>query len=124
MSRSCEAIEAGLAVILGGAPLGGDRAFLLQLEENRIEGALIDGEEVSADLFDTPGDAVAVQGTEDIERFEDHQSQGALQDVSFFFHVLPWVSHRKYGTVQLGKQQLLGGSDAGDSVRSRLKPLL
>jgi hypothetical protein len=47
--------------------------FLLQLQQYGIESALIHGEHVSIDLLDAPGEAVAVQGTQNIESLEDHQ---------------------------------------------------
>src|SRR4029079_2830682 len=42
-----EAIEAGFAIVLGGAPLGRDRSFLFQLEQHRVEGSLIDRQEIT-----------------------------------------------------------------------------
>src|SRR5215813_2594565 len=38
-----------------------NRALLLQLQQHRIESALIHGKHVSADLLDSSGDSVAVQ---------------------------------------------------------------
>ena len=59
-----EFVVAGFAIVFGGAPFGGDVAFLFEFEEGGIEGAVIDGEEIAAGLFDAAGDAVAVEGAE------------------------------------------------------------
>jgi len=59
---------------------------MLQLEQQGIEGALVDGEEISADLLDAAGDAVAVLVSEEIECLEDHQGKRTLQDVGLFLH--------------------------------------
>ena len=79
-----EAVEAGAAIIFGGAPFGFDGAFLFEFEKDGIERALIDGEEIAADLLDAAGEAVAVERAEDVEGFEDHEGEGALEDVGFF----------------------------------------
>ena len=54
-------VELRAAVVVGGAPLGRDRAFLFELEQGRIERAVVDGEQVAAGLLDPAGDAVAMQ---------------------------------------------------------------
>jgi hypothetical protein len=46
---------------------------MLQLEQKGIQGALVDGKKVAADLLDAARDAVAVEGPEQIKGFEDHQ---------------------------------------------------
>ena len=81
-----EAVEARAAVGLRGAPIGGDRAFMLQLEQKGIQGALVDGKKVAADLLDAARDAIAVKGPEQIEGLQHHQGQGSLQDVRFLRH--------------------------------------
>ena len=78
-----EGVELGFAVIFGGAPFGGDGAGLFEFEEDGVEGALVDGEEVGAGLFDASGDAVAVEGAEGLEGFEDHEGEGALPNFLF-----------------------------------------
>src|ERR1700685_3910277 len=85
-SVACQPVKARLAGILRGAPFGIDRTLLLQLQQDRIERALIYGEKISADLLDTPGDAVSVQRTEHVESFQHHQRQRALEDVFLLFH--------------------------------------
>src|SRR6202034_1052766 len=92
-------IEARPAVIFRGAPLGCDRAFLLQLQQYGIESALIHRQQIAADLLDAPGDSVAVQWPQDVESLEDHQCERALQDVEFLFHSAAiLVSNSKHGT--------------------------
>jgi len=66
------------AIILRGTPLGCDRAFLLQLQQHGIQSPLIHRQQISADLFDAPRDAVAVLRSQDIQSLEDHQRQRAL----------------------------------------------
>jgi hypothetical protein len=79
-----EVVEAGAAIVFGGAPFGFDGAFLFEFEKDGIERALIDGEEIAADLLDAAGKAVAVLGAQDVEGFEDHEGESALKDVGFF----------------------------------------
>jgi hypothetical protein len=83
-ARFGEVVEASAAIVIRGAPFGFDGAFLFEFEEDRVERALIDGEEVAADLFDAAGKAVAVEGAEDVESLEDHKGESALEDVGFF----------------------------------------
>ena len=67
---------------------------------------MVDGEEIAADLLDAACEAVAVEGAEDVEGFEDHQSEGALEDVGFF--VVGWRHlgiQQKDAMGPLGKQQ-------------------
>lgn len=100
-----EVVEAGATIVVGRAPFGFDSAFLLEFEKDGVERALIDGEEIAADLLDAAGEAVAVKRAEDVESFEDHEGEGALEDVGFF------VCRRHLGIQQkddmgpLGKQQ-------------------
>ena len=59
---------------------------MLQLEQQGIERALVDGQKVSADLLNAAGDAVAVLRSQNIEGFEDHQRKRSLQNVGLFLH--------------------------------------
>ncbi len=56
-----QAVELGAAPVLRHTPFGDEIAFLLEFEELRIEGAVVDGQQVVARLFDATGDPVAVQ---------------------------------------------------------------
>src|SRR5262249_47725861 len=55
-----ELVEAGAAAVLRGAPRRLDVALLLELEEGRVQRAVIDDELRAARLLDAPRDAVAV----------------------------------------------------------------
>lgn len=67
---------------------------------------MIDSEQVSADLFNTARDPVAVHRLEDIEGLEDHKRQRALLDVCLLFSWLYILAaNRKDATVPVGKQQ-------------------
>src|ERR1700722_17410214 len=85
LARSCfcDPIELRFAIIFGGAPIGGDPALLLEAEQGSVDGAFIQFEDVFADLLDTAGNAEAVLRAEGVERFEDHEVEGALEDVGF-----------------------------------------
>src|SRR3984957_13306644 len=76
-------VELCFAIVVGGAPAGGDPALLLEAEQGSVDGAFIQFEDVFADLLDTAGDAEAVLRAEGVERFEDHEVEGALEDVGF-----------------------------------------
>jgi hypothetical protein len=84
--RVGEAIELRLAVVIRDAPFGHDVAFLLQLQQRRIERAVIDREQIAARLLDAPRDAVAVERPEDFQRFQHHQCERALPDICAVSH--------------------------------------
>ncbi len=102
-----EVVEAGAAIVFGGAPFGFDGAFLFEFEEDGVERALVDGEEIAADLLDAAGEAVAVERAENVESLEDHEGESALEDVGFL--VGGGWGHlgiqQECGTGPLGKQQ-------------------
>src|SRR5215475_13504224 len=54
-------MKLGLAVVVGGAPFGGNPAFLLEPNQGSVNRALIEKDGVAADLFNAAGDTVAVQ---------------------------------------------------------------
>ena len=97
-------IELGPPIVLRHAPLRGDRTLLFQLEQYRIESALIDGEEIIACLFDALRDAVAVLWSEHLQRFQHHQGQRALPHISLFFHCRFGFPHED-SLALVGKQQ-------------------
>ena len=71
---------------------------------------MVNGQEISANLLDTPRDSEAVQRPQYIESLEDHQSQDSLQDLGFLFQgnasLAILVSNTRDGTLPLGKQQV------------------
>jgi len=81
---------------------------MLELEEQGIERSLIDGQQVSADLLNAPGDSPAVLRSKDIECLEDHEGERSLQDVGLFFHgelPLRFPTGIDSATTPFGKQQ-------------------
>src|SRR5690348_1298891 len=78
---SRERIESGLAVIFAGAPFRGDPAALEQSDERGVNRSLIETQGVFADLLDSPRNAVAVKRAHSLESLENHQIQGALQNI-------------------------------------------
>src|SRR5262249_33199045 len=76
-------IETGFAVVLGNAPRGGDVSVLFELEQSRVERAVIDREKVAAGLFDSARNPIAVEWTHGMKSLEDHQRESALPDVLF-----------------------------------------
>jgi hypothetical protein len=85
-SRAREAIVLCFPVVVGDAPLGGDVALLLELEERRVERAVIDCDRLTADLLDAAGDAVPVLRPHGLEGFQDHQGERALADIGSIGH--------------------------------------
>ena len=65
---------------------------MLQFQQDWIQGALIESENISADLLDSPSDAIAVQGLENIQRLEHHESERSLSNVRVLH--LYWVPHK------------------------------
>src|SRR5689334_25129759 len=63
----------GAAIVFRGAPLRANPTHLLEFQQRRIDGALVEFEQVAADLFDAPGDSVTVQRPERLECFENQQ---------------------------------------------------
>src|SRR4026208_1879006 len=109
--RGGQAVVLGAAIVLRQAPLRRDEAFLLELQEGGVEGAVIEGQAVLAGLLDAAIDAVAVEGPEDLEGFEDHQGQSALFDVQLLCHTpVLWDTHSTV-TPQSGFRQAPGRAD-------------
>jgi hypothetical protein len=62
--------------------------------ESRVEGALLDAEDVFGNLLDMKSDAIAVHGRAS-EGLENQESEGALEKVVFGFeHEAPIDSYR------------------------------
>jgi hypothetical protein len=79
-ARGGEAVELGLAFVVGLSPLGGDKALMLQAEERGIERALLNGELIAGDLLDAQEDTVAVERAEG-DRLQDEHVEGPLHEV-------------------------------------------
>ena len=74
-----------------------------KLEEDRVQRAVVDGQQVVAGLLDAARHAMPVLGTHRIERLEDHEGKRALPDFAFWF-----CTHigypDEYGRFLVGKQ--------------------
>src|SRR5512133_873495 len=93
-SRRRERIELCAAVVIGLTPLGFDESLLLELEEGGVQSAVVELQTILARLLDAPSHAVAVQGSEDLESFENHQGERALFHVELLRHNrFLWDSH-------------------------------
>src|SRR6476646_7123884 len=77
-----QSIELGLAIIFRDAPFSGDVPLLLELEQGRVESAVVDRQMIGAGLFDAARDAIAVQRPQRIERLQDHQGKRPLPHIS------------------------------------------
>jgi len=82
-----DGIEAGLAVGLGGSPLGADPALLLEAVEGGVEGALLDLEDFVGELLDALGDGPAVFGLEG-DGLEDEEVEGSLDEIVWLSHTV------------------------------------
>src|SRR5947209_15797724 len=82
-SRARQAIELCLAIIVRDAPLRRDRAFLLQLDQRRIQRAVIHLKLVAAGLLDAAGNSIPVQRPHGVQRLHHHQRQRPLPNVCF-----------------------------------------
>src|SRR5713226_314141 len=84
------------AIVVRDAPLRGDPAALLQPQQRRIQRALIQLQQVLGNLLDALRDAVAVQRSQGIERLQNDQVQGSLENLA---------SRRGHRAAPLDKQQ-------------------
>jgi hypothetical protein len=75
-----DGVEAGLAIVFGSAPLGGDPSLVEEADEGGVDRALVDLERFFADLLDAAGDAVTVERAHGGERLEDHEIESALEN--------------------------------------------
>lgn len=78
-----DGVELCLAVVAGGAPFGLDPAALFETNEGGIDSPLIEQDLIAADLLNAARDAVAVERAHGGESLQDHEVEGALQEVEF-----------------------------------------
>src|ERR1051326_3631007 len=117
-----EGVVLGAPIVLGLAPFRRDETFLFELEEGGVQRAVVEREAVLARLLDPPGDAVAVQGSQDLEGLEDHQGERARLHIQLLGHcAVLWDTH---STVRPGvgfRQER--GRGRGGSGAARSPPL-
>src|SRR5207244_1518734 len=98
----------GFAVVVGGAPLGGNVALLLQLQQGGVERAVVHGQQVAAGLFDPARNPVPVQWPQRLSGLQHHQRQRALPNIRSFTHRFSPVAYMGYpylyATVPMGMQ--------------------
>ena len=83
---SRELVKLRLPIVVRKTPFGTDVSLLFQLEQRRIEGPVIDGQEIGACLLDLARNPIAVLRTGALQRFQDHQRQRSLPHISFAAH--------------------------------------
>jgi hypothetical protein len=86
-SRLGEFVILGAAIVFRSTPLRFDPAAALESMECRVEGALLDVEDIAGDLLDALGDGPAVQRLKD-ESLKDEKVESALRqiDATLFGH--------------------------------------
>src|SRR5262245_25412935 len=78
---ACQIVDLHAAAAFGCAPFGRNPSHLLELEQSRIQSALIETELIPADLFDSSPDPIPVQRTNGLQGLDDHQAEGAVENV-------------------------------------------
>jgi hypothetical protein len=63
-AEASEGIKLGAAIVFAGAPFGFDPAFLLELVEGGVKGAVADLQDFAGDLFESDADGETVEGFE------------------------------------------------------------
>ena len=81
LAETGDGVEAGLAIVVGGAPLGFDPALLLEAEKGSVDGAFVELKNVFTELLDAAGDSEAMEWAHGMESLEDHEVQRSLQYV-------------------------------------------
>ena len=76
-----DGVELGLAIVFRGSPGGVDPSALLKADEGGVDGSLVEEHRVAAGLLDAASDAVAVHLSHGGEGIEDHEVEGALQQI-------------------------------------------
>src|SRR5262245_30890665 len=102
---ACERIELRPAIVLARPPLGADPAFLLELVEGGIEGAVADLEDVGRQLLEPQPEGPAIHRFER-EHLENEEVQRALNEVVRLAHGALSLGYRDEHTIRpLGKQE-------------------
>jgi hypothetical protein len=116
-SAGGDRVELRAAVIFGSAPFGGDPAFLFHAEERGVECALVEVQEIFADLLDAARDAVAVEGPDGFQRPQDQEDEVPWRTSAFAAgSLLVLATYRSIAWTPLGNQQKR--PDVGKSYHS------
>src|SRR5450631_1801624 len=78
-----DGVEPRLAVVFRSTPFRSDPALLLQAEQRRVNGSLIQLQNVVAQLLDAARNTEAVQPPQGVQGFEHHQVESTLQYFCF-----------------------------------------
>ena len=79
-------VKLRLPIIVRETPCGGDASLLFQLQQCWVKRSVVDGQKISARLFDLARNPVAMQRTSPFERFQNHQRQSSLPNIGFAAH--------------------------------------
>jgi hypothetical protein len=91
-SERGQSVELRAAVVVRSAPFGTDPPLVLEAVQGWVKGSLVDLEDVVRDLLDAHGDTPPVHRLTDVERLQDEELEGPLQQVrSTSRHVAPRV---------------------------------
>ena len=74
------------AIIFRNAPSGPDKPLLLESEQSRIEGAVIQLQNIPARLFDAARESVTMQRTKRFQRAQHHERQRPLPHIGLIAH--------------------------------------
>src|SRR5262249_13685345 len=96
-------------VRLGGSPLAVDPALLLEAQQRRVDGALIERERAMSELLDPPGQTVAMHRTHDVEGLQHHQVESPVLD----FAGAGWLTHRALSLTRSPVDSQLVGDGSG-----------
>src|SRR5438034_5661660 len=107
-ASSRELVKLRLPIVVRKTPFGTDVSLLFQLEQRRIEGPVIDGQEIGACLLDLARNPIAMQRPSPFEGFQDHQRQRPLPHVCF-------GAHERDATIPLLESNMKDGAKCQDS---------
>src|SRR6266487_6888829 len=88
LSGASDLVELRAAIVLARAPTARDEALLLEAEQRRIDGALIQRQHAAGHLLDAARDAVAVLRAQGLQGLQNHQIERAVLNVCRCRHAL------------------------------------
>src|SRR5262249_60114053 len=87
LARARDRVELRAAVVVARTPGAFDQPLLLEAEERGVDGALIERQDAAGHLFDSAGDAVAVQRAQRPQRLQHEEIESAIWHVGERGHV-------------------------------------